>query len=306
MQYHNIMKKISYQNASNLYFIGSWQNGITGLLKYINTRLTDNVSPTLSGEETIRKMNKLTNSIIIVLGNCHLGQHGGTRDELVKFNETLIKGGTHLLFVRGENDNRDIFKNDEIRLSNIKLLDDYSLINFKKYNILTVGGNISIDRSWKKQQESIIGKRLYWDNERTVYEKDLLEEILKSTHIDFIASVSCPTFVSYPILSYYKDWVNADNNLQQDIIQERMVMDRIYHDCILSNNMPLGWVFSHTSSSCDEIFCNNIMFKGLVNKQLFSCSDWLESYDEYDSQHYDLNANFDEYDSDELIFDNEE
>lgn len=302
------MEIYDYHNYEQLYFFSSCKNGLKGLIKKIDhyLKIADEkekeLGPTITSNViTNRSYTKrnmyynLRNCVIIVLGNYFLDRNKTLFNLLEEYNKKLSDINTHLLFIRGENDNQDIFFNKEINFTNIKTLLDYSVIKVAKHSILAIGGNISIDRAWKKEYGTVISKCLYWENEKTEYNKELLDEILSSIHIDAIATISCPSFVSMPIDSYSKEWINSDESLKDDIIQERIVMDEIYHQCILNKNMPHMWVFNQPKGQ-DEVYLNNIMFKGFHDSTFFNFTSWMEQVettdDEYESD--SINMNFDE------------
>lgn len=302
------MELYDYHNFKQLYFFGSCKNGLKGLIKaidnYIKTAdekekaLGISISSNIVTRQSIySKRNNyynLRNSIIIVLGNCLFDKNKTLFNLLDDYNNKLSSINSHLLFIRGENDNQDLFFNKEINLSNIKVLSDYTVIKVDKYNILTIGGNISIDRSWKKEYGTVISKRLYWENENTEYSQELIDEILNSTHIDAIASISCPTFVSIPTDTYRKEWIYSDDKLKTDIIQQRLTMDNIYHQCLLKENVPKTWVFSNCQSS-DDNYVNNILFKSINGTRIFWFTKWYESTSDNDDYESDgINMNFDE------------
>lgn len=299
------MEIYDYHNYKHLYFFGSCKNGLKGLIKkidhYIKIADEQELGPTICSDViTNRSYTKrrmyydLRNCVIIVLGNCFLNRNKTLFNLLEEYNKKLSDINTHLLFIRGENDNQDIFFNKEINFSNIKTLLDYSVIKVGNHSILAIGGNISIDRTWKKEYGTVISKRLYWENEKTEYNQELLNEILSSTHIDGIATISCPSFVSISIDSYRKEWINSDESLQDDIIQERIVMDKIYHQCIMNKNMPLMWVFNHCKGQ-DEIYLNDILFKSFHDSMIFNFTTWMkEQVETTDYENDSINMSFDD------------
>lgn len=310
------MKKYDFSKYKNMYVIGSCHNGIDRLMDKVDIYLSEqsfdekisDVEQSLGirFKKSPRRSYDFNHSVLLALGNCNLGI--GMNDiffqKLNEINQKLSQHDCHLLFIRGENDNQDLFFGNNINLSNIKTISDYSLITFDEYNILAVGGNISVDRSWKKEHEVQKGHQMYWDNEKTIYDERAISAILKDNKIDFIVSISCPTFAP-PSLKYSVKsiWLNADKKLQDDVLQERLVMDNIYINLLSNKNTLRAWIYGNNNNS-DDIYINNIFFNSLGERELFSITNWIETQQQKDIEEQgdftsDLLFNYDEDDIDE-------
>ena len=197
----------------------------------------------------------LSNSIIFVTGDCGIG----SRDEkyyidlLEKCNKILGYNNAYLLFIRGNNDNPAFFDGEKIDLSNIKAVPDYSVIEAMGKNILCVGGAISTDRLWKKEQEKRINqfkhdcpKMLYWEDEAPIIDKDKMDEIFKEyDKIDYVISHSSPSFTNPTQCQGIEEWEKADANLKKDIQNERVTMDRIFEYLRDNDRKPVFWSYGH-------------------------------------------------------------
>ena len=180
-----------------------------GHIGNIDNFMNKSVIPCLEVKETKpkklpKKMPKwisssLSNSIIIVDGtNCITSNDSEFLfEKLTKYNDALQKRNTIVLFMRGAGDDPNFFFNKTIDFSNIKAIDDYSVVRLKKYNCLCIGGQVSVDRQWKLKQEKRLGYKMVWDEEKFVYNEDKLNEIYNEFDIKFLITCAIPTFV-YP------------------------------------------------------------------------------------------------------------
>lgn len=187
---------------------------------------------------------KLDNSIFIVCGDCGFGfiSRKGHENKLLKLNKLLKNHNSYVLCVRGNHDDPKYFNSKKrFQLERIICLPDYSVISIDDFNILCVGGAISLDRYLRKMDYlKYIRKILkfnpnakiksaskgYWRNEKPVYNQNKLEKI--KINISCMISHTVPSFV-YPI--WKKNIINFIENdplLVHDVIQEREVMDKIF------------------------------------------------------------------------------
>ena len=197
---------------------------------------------------------------VIIVGDCGFGFN---KEEYYhqlfnKYHELLKKNNIYVYFVRGNHDDPSYFTDNKINYEYIKTVSDYSVICVNDKNILCVGGGLSIDRIWRKQQEikinkykKTIEKKLYWENEMPIYSEDLLNEIQNNDiKINIVISHTSPHFV-FPTkkdsLSY---WAKLDKNLYKDIEIERNTLTSIF-DFLTANKHPLtNWYYGH-------FHCNN-------------------------------------------------
>ena len=168
----------------------------------------------------------LTETVIIVDGCNGFGERDLKyyHDKLEMFNKVLADNNTHVLFVRG-NDDPKYFEDALIDLSNVKTIQDYSVIKLSKFNCLCIGGCISLDRTWRMEQEKRIGRKMYWENERMQYNEEDIDKILKEYNIACVVTASCPSFAYPGINSFkYSTWASNDKTVIKDITEERMFM----------------------------------------------------------------------------------
>lgn len=217
---------------------------------------------------------KLDKSIFIICGDCGFGfmSRKGHEIELSKINKLLKKYDSYVLCVRGNHDDHRYFNSENrFQLERIICLSDYSVLSVlsdlsdpsvpsvEEFNILCVGGAISLDRYlrkmdyWKYRRNILkynpkaniksIPKR-YWKYEKPVYDHDKLKKI--KINISCIISHTAPSF-AYP---YWKkniiDFVEYDSLLIHDVIQEREVMDKIFKYLKIHQKDSLKkWYYGH-------------------------------------------------------------
>ena len=225
----------------------------------------------------LKKMPKMTNcgynltdTVIIVDGCNGFGERDLKyyHDKLEMFNKVLADNNTHVLFVRG-NDDPKYFEDALIDLSNIKTIQDYSVIKLNKFNCLCIGGCVSLDRTWRMEQEKRIGRKMYWENERMQYNEEDIDKILKEYNIACVVTASCPSF-AYPGMNSFKHstWASKDKTVIKDITEERMIMDKIYNKIVENNKKPYIWAYSRFKNS-NQNMINDILFQSLNSFQFF-------------------------------------
>lgn len=221
----------------------------------------------------------LTGTVIIVDGCNGFGERDLKyyHDKLEMFNKVLADNNTHVLFMRG-NDDPKYFEDALIDLSNIKTIQDYSVIKLSKFNCLCIGGRVSLDRTWRMEQEKRVGRKMYWENERMQYNEEDIDKILKEYNIACVVTASCPSF-AYPGMNSFKHstWASKDKTVIKDITEERVIMDKIYNKIVENNKKPYVWVYSRFKIS-NQNMINDILFQSLNPFQFFHFNDTASSF----------------------------
>lgn len=285
------MKIYDYGDINKLYVIGDIHgefhtlfNKIKKRLSYDKNEFVDEIHPLVKKEieereahnelrpfnmdnrinirKILEESNNLNNSVIIVCGDCGFGfnKHQYYIDNLAKANELFSKTNTHIIFVRGNHDDPSYFESDLIGYSNLKCVPDYSVVITKEYKTLCVGGAISVDRIWRKQQEHRINrfstssnKRLYWENENVIFNENLINE-LKELKLDInsVVTHSAPSF-TFPFNKPTSlDWFKVDDKLKKDLETERNILDNIFS--MLKSEFKIEfWAYGHFHLQWDGI-----------------------------------------------------
>ncbi len=191
------------------------------------------------------------------------------KKKLSMLNDVLEDNESYLLLIRG-NDNPMYFNEDVLGLSNIKTIKDCSIVRLRYYNCLCIGGYISIDRTWKKEEEKRFGKSLYFKDEKMQYDEEAIDKIITKYNIGCIITTTSPSFV-YPSSSEMcrTSWCDKDKELANDLIEERMIMDKLYGRLMTKGKKPYIWVYSrffyYTSNRMNDIVFLSLAIDTIVN-----------------------------------------
>lgn len=187
------------------------------------------------------------NSIIFVSGGLGLGTKDDNlfTDLFESINKLASNNNSFVVFIRGCNDNPEYFTTNKMEFSNIVFAEDYSVIKLEGFDCLCVGGGIPIDRQWRIEQEKRFGKKLYFENCNSTFDKECLKEILENNKIAVVVTNTQPTFVSETARdSVGSKWAENDETLIQDVVNQRLVMDGIYGELTRHNNNPYIWCYA--------------------------------------------------------------
>ena len=197
-----------------------------------------------------RNRGEYNDSIIFVCGDSTFGFHDYEyyMSLCEKFNKLCELNNVTILFIRGNHDDPSYFEEMKINFSNIKCLPDYSVVITSRFTTLCVGGGISIDRIWRKQQEFRINKiakngnkKLYWENEAPIFDGSKIQShINDGVIIDSIVSHSSHNTAIPHTKTLSKEWLKLDKNLKSDMAHERQVLTDVF-DFISSQKMKIKW-----------------------------------------------------------------
>lgn len=216
---------------------------------------------------------QIKNAAFIFCGDVGLGFEKLTHytDNVIpKLNKTLKKNNLYYYWIFGNHDDKSLFNNKLIWTEYVKAVPDYSIIKFKDKNILCVGGSISVDRYYRRHQNSLMiidymkwhncsyeeatgkAKACYWDYEAPIYQPKVEEKI------DIICSHSAPSFC-FPAFkgSFVLQWAEYDKDLLSDLDKEREIFDKIYEDY---KDTVTHWYYGHFHKSNFEMI-NNTKFR---------------------------------------------
>jgi len=221
--------------------------------------------------------NNFNNAVMIVCGNCGIGikSEDFYKSIFNRFNNILAKNNCHILFVRGNNDNPSFFEEDKLNLSNIKCVKDYTVVQLKRFNCLCIGGGVSIDKKWKILQGERLGKKLYWENEGVVYDEDKLNKITSKYNIACVATCSSPSF-AFPGTNAFSrsKWVAENNQVSNELMEERKVMDKIYSKLTENGMKPYMWFYDKFNKSAKNNI-NDMVFWSMCPYNIISFNEAL-------------------------------
>lgn len=249
------------------------------------------------------KQYDIHNSLIVFCGDVGIGFYKLEYYKQVfnRLKKILSKYNVYIVFVRGNHDDKSFFDNKTIYSKRIKAVSDYTILRVYKtedkehymspYNILCIGGAISIDRTERKElyyelikkytgYVSLIFaeqkvKKIYWEDEAPVYLDNEFNEIKeKEINIDAVATHTCPSFCHPITKDRIKYWLSRDKELENDINNERQIMDMIYQRLQQDKHNLDMWCYGHYHHHNNDRI-NNIKFY-LLDKERNGIIDMIE------------------------------
>lgn len=177
----------------------------------------------------------LSNCSIIQVGDFGIGYttEYNSNKLLDDLNNFLNQHNIIMYVIRGNHDDPFYFKGKHI-FSNLKLLPDYTQLEVDGYNILFVGGAVSVDRkiSLAKMQLAAslgIDKKLYWFDESFVLDEDKLKSI---KNVDIVVTHTAPEWCFPDNRNGFSDFVlgfaGNDDNLLTELKDERTAVTKMF------------------------------------------------------------------------------
>ena len=200
-------------------------------------------------------------------------------------NKRMLHSNSDVFSVRGNHDNPKYFDGNTV-LSNVNLLKDYSVVNINGWNILGVGGAVSVGRtdrtSWwwhqAKKERGVNSLNDWWVDECLDFDEEIL---IGLRDIDIVVTHSAPTFCQPLTKGNIKQWLAKDEKLDTDVAVERFLLTRMY-GILKENNRISEWYYGHfhfNAKSYDDI----TTFTALDIDKIIS-SNKIYNYDETDDQ----------------------
>ena len=188
---------------------------------------------------------KIQDSAIIILGDCGFGfENPGHYLHIYqkKLEKKLDKYNNIILCIRGNHDDPRFYDDPEFipDLPRIKTLPSNTLLNILGYNILCIGGAVSIDRKDRIEENTKIKSehpKCYWENEKIDYIEDI-ENI--NRRVDIVLSHTAPISYDPPLFRDSK----MDKELWEDILESRNYLEKIN-----SGIKPKRWYYGHFHNS---------------------------------------------------------
>lgn len=185
---------------------------------------------------------KLSNCAVFQVGDFGIGfenEHKENR-RMDYLNERMKVCDSDLYVIRGNHDDPKYFDGN-FNLSNLFLLKDYSEVDINGWNILGIGGAISVDRTERKGYWDKTKTHDYWENEGIIFDEEKLNEL---RDIDIVITHSSPNFC-YPLSkSGIDNWISKDIKLSDDVLVERHQLSLIY-EILSKNNKIHSWFYGH-------------------------------------------------------------
>lgn len=243
------MFEIIETNKSSVFFIGDIHGQFRAIGNWIKT-------------------NNLKNCALIFCGDFGLG-FSSTKcetNELIKSNRICEENDVDCYVIRGNHDDPSYFNTNsqKIKLSRFNLLSDYTIIQTPNHNILCVGGAISIDRFNRKtmyeydiqtlmRRKNLSFKKAiktaqpyWWEDEKFLYNETKLDEMHEyGLKIDVVATHSAPDFCQPLTNPRSIGWTNIDDELENDLYNERNDITKLYKHLKEQGNSISYWFYGH-------------------------------------------------------------
>lgn len=222
------------------------------------------------------KINNITNSLIIVAGDCGFGFHKASYYDMLykRLAPKLRTQGNIIFYVRGNHDDPAYFDGKTFVKKYMRCVADYTVVSVAGHNILCVGGAISIDREPRLREmelNRILRKDkqpLYWKDEAPVFLPDEIKELTQSgIKIDTVVTHTAPGFCEKRSKSGLTEWVKFDPHLLNDIALERLSMTSLYDELIENGHPLVKWYYGHFHDTHFEVI-DKVFYK-MLNIQEF-------------------------------------
>jgi len=190
----------------------------------------------------IRKFN-IADEVLIQVGDFGIGFRSAEKDKrrLRYLNKVLKTRNIQLYVVRGNHDNPSFFDGSyEDKFPNVHLVRDYQIKTIQGYNVLFIGGAISVDRIDRKEGLD------YWEDEVFNFDEEKLEAI---EGVDIVVTHSAPKNV-YPHVmgSVVEKWSKKEKGLKTELIKERQKLLDTFEILNKKNNIKT-WCYGHFHES---------------------------------------------------------
>lgn len=199
---------------------------------------------------------KIENTAFIVAGDFGIG-FDNSLESLYKnkLEKNLEKSQNLLLGIRGNHDNPEYFRKDNlINYEFLKTIPDYTHLTWKNRKILVIGGGVSIDQSYRKEYNETHEKKIWWEDERITQNLELVNE-----KEDIIISHMAPLIFG-PVLT-------RDNQESYEIWREDKE-DREYLTEVVRKSNPRNWFFGHYHKSTSGDY-SDCIWRGLDIKEIY-------------------------------------
>lgn len=251
-----------YSNCTKCYVHGSIKNYLDTFIRTIMS----NIKVNTDDNEYELDRSFINDSVIIVNGSDFLFEKSKNYylSKLGELNDILRKNNIVVLLIRGI-DNPDYFKDDLLHLSNIKTIDDNSVVKLNDFNCLCIGGYSSLDRKWRIKQSTRLGKKLFWDDEEMKIDEDKIKSIIEDVDIECVIMPNAPSFAK-PINEIERVPWFKDKEIKDNFLAELKQTDSLFKLLHKTKKLQL-WFFSRFNLR-NRIEYSNCIFNSVKNNEL--------------------------------------
>lgn len=218
------------------------------------------------GLQGLMKKTGFRDTVYIVCGDIGLGFNKKEYYSQIfnKLTRTASKMNCEFIFVRGNHDDRKFFDKQLIHRKCFKTVPDYSVIQTPSHNILCIGGAVSVDRTYRQlvlkenalsyslhhgctvNEAEKLCPKVYWEDEPCYYDDEKLNQLkLNGINIDIVCTHTCPSFAMPFDKQNIQYWLDRDTKLNEDIDNERNIMDLVYNKLKSDGHTFDKWFYGH-------------------------------------------------------------
>ena len=194
------------------------------------------------------KRTRISDCAIFQVGDFGIGfsKPESEKEKLLLMNKFMKEKNIIMYVLRGNHDDPSYFNGEHI-YSNLKLMPDYSVVEYDGYKILMIGGAISIDRKQRLRDDTIAARygssrRSYWFDEKLVLDEEKIEQIPSDVSIllTHTAPDWCQPLNKIGFGSLVESFAENDPNLLVELKDERELMSKIFNlvnkKCFIKNH----------------------------------------------------------------------
>jgi DNA repair exonuclease SbcCD nuclease subunit len=182
----------------------------------------------------------ITDTLFIQVGDFGVGFRKRESDMnlLEMLNGLLVENRCELYVIRGNHDDPNWFRGDELPYSNIRLLPDYTVMELNGERWLFVGGAVSVDR-----MDCVQNGMKWFPDEKFVLDEEKLTTVGR---IDRVVTHSAPDMTPpFTKGGFVESKMRKDPDLCSDIETERSELTRMYNILKESGGSVTHWYYGH-------------------------------------------------------------
>ena len=240
------MRQITLDNVNGMYWYDAdgmtFNDFIPSLMTYM-TRVQKSGRSSLKGTSAVF----ITNANLIP---------DFDEDTIVKSVKKFGKGKVfYMIFVRGTMTPSRLFTDENDKLFDklkgiMHFAPDYSITTLNTvfgdtYNVLSIGGGITPERSWKMKHADRKSKAMkYLEDEMPILDNSIVADIIKSDFsIDAVVSNYAPSFICKAPEGAIEKWSAKDDKLESDYRDLFEHLDFLYKEICNKRNGIKTWIF---------------------------------------------------------------
>lgn len=224
----------------------------------------------------------IKNAHIIQVGDFGLGFSSLEKERrmLNMYHKNLVKNNVFVWAIRGNHDYKPYFDNDPFNFTNIKLVPDYTVLNFNDKNILCIGGAVSVDRMLRMTKNQMLNihdgndLKSWWTDE--VFNLDI-DKLSNFRNIDIVVTHTapdyCPVDNTFGLGPFVEGIIKktGDENLRYDLQIERNKLSQAFQILKENNNISNAY-YGHFHRS-ETVRVDNIQHRLLNINELWEERD---------------------------------